>query len=201
MLVAVARGNDRYEFFRSVPAASPAGMGIALAAGAAAGSAGGPVGTLIGIGVSLIPTVGNLIGKIFGGGGPSKEERAAADQFEAKAGATTRLFNEVQAQPVITAADVTRVEVALSELANMAAQARAGSYVARKWADDPAYRPAYEARLQQIRQAAPQAAGGAVQPGAGGGAAAVVQPGGFSSGINLQTVLLVVAAVAVAKLI
>ncbi len=166
--LAVRLGGDRYQFFEVRHARR--GLGFALAAGAAAGSAGGPVGTLVGIGVSLVPVIGKLFGGLFGGGGPSAQERDAANQFEQMAGQVTQLFNRIQSQAAITAADVSAAEQALTQLAQAAAQLQSVEYVQRKW-NDPAYRPAYEQRLAQIRQAAQQGGGGAAPNGTGGATA------------------------------
>lgn len=181
MVFAVPRGGDGWvEFFAAVSPASPPGLGYEPAAPAPAppsNSGGSIVGTLVGVGVSLLPLLMQQTAR-------AGDERAAADAFEQRAARVTAVFNDIQAQDVITAADVLRAEQELTGLATMAAQAASIAYIARQWSS-PAYQPAYEARLQQIRQAA--AAGGGTSPGG------VTPPAGSSSSPVLVVALVVTA--------
>lgn len=109
--------------------------------------------------------------------GPSaQQERELGAQFDQLAGQVTALFNRIQAQAVITAADYAQANAALGQLAAMAQLPI--EYITRQW-NSAAYRPAYEQRLTQIRDAA--IASGApgvsvVTPGATNGGGSAVTP-------------------------
>jgi hypothetical protein len=120
---------------------------------------------------------GMVAGSVNQGGGG---ERAAAQAFDAQAKKTTALFNSIQnsGRP-ITAADLAAAEQELGVLYSIVQQAPTPN-ITGQW-ESPSYRPVYEARLQQIRQAAAQTAAGA--GGAGGGAGGVESPAGAHAGL------------------
>lgn len=98
----------------------------------------------------------------------SSQSRQAGQQFDAMAGEVTRFFDSIQAQAVITADDLAAAVAAFQQLAQRAEQYGSVGYIAEQWASS-AYRPAYEARLQQVAARVAQAQG---QVPAGGGAPA-----------------------------
>lgn len=76
--------------------------------------------------------------------------KQAGKDFDSLAGQVTALFNRIQAQPTITAADLATATNAYQQLAQIVASAGAQvPYIAAQWAL-PSYQAAYEARLQQI---------------------------------------------------
>jgi hypothetical protein len=82
-----------------------------------------------------------------------QDERQIGKQWDELAAQVVGLFNRIQAQPVITAADAQAAGQALSQLAAAADQFSSISYITNQWTS-AAYKPAFEQRLQQIFTAA-----------------------------------------------
>jgi hypothetical protein len=76
------------------------------------------------------------------------QEKQLGAAFDSKAGQVTQLFNQIQALPVMTREAAVAAIAAFEELAQIAAQYPDG-YIGEQWASTN-YKPAYEARLQQI---------------------------------------------------
>jgi Transglutaminase-like superfamily len=80
-------------------------------------------------------------------GSQSQQLGAAFDQL---AGQTTALFDSIQRQATITQADLQNAAAAYQQLAQVVQQyGGAVPYIAEQW-NSSAYKPAYEARLQQM---------------------------------------------------
>lgn len=126
---------------------------------------GGPSSNLSGFLDQLLPQLINQ-GIQFGAAAfqqtraSGQQQQQIGAQFDQAAGQVTALFNSIQAQAIITAADLQRAAEAYQQLANVAAQYPT-SYVQEQWNSNN-YRPAYETRLQQMAQRVQ----GAQQPGA-----------------------------------
>jgi len=94
-----------------------------------------------------------------------EQERQIGAQFDNLAGQTTALFNQIQAQPVITQQDLQTAVAAYQQLAQVAQQYGSIDYVSEQW-NSRNYKPAYEERLRQMATAAENAA--MTTTGAGG---------------------------------
>ncbi len=184
MKLAVWRGGDYYEFFEVRASRGLGGFWSSLV------SIGGIIAAPFTGGLSMpISQLGaGVVGQREAQGAAQKQNAAQFDQLAAQ---VTGLFNQIQARPQITAQDVAQAEQAYSQLAQAAAQLSSIAYVSSHW-NSAAYKPAYESRLAQIRQAAQQ-----TQTTSGGAATAAAETEGAGASSSNQT-LLIVAAAAVA---
>jgi hypothetical protein len=111
--------------------------------------AGGPLDALIAQGIQ--------IGSQYAAGAVQSSQRTHAQeaqlgsQFDNLAGQVTALFNQIQALPVITLADLQTAAAAYQQLAQIA-QENATAYITEQW-NSVNYKPAYEARLNQMAEA------------------------------------------------
>lgn len=116
---------------------------------APSGIAGGPFDALIAQGIQIGTQL--AAGAVHNSQVSHAQQAELGARFDALAGQVTALFNQIQAQAVITEEDLNAAIAGYAQLAQVAQQYPT-SYITEQWTSNN-YKPAYEARLHQIANA------------------------------------------------